>query len=109
MADGCFVVQLQRWWYSMGSLGSDDVLLPCKGPQAVASVTISYGKEVQGHMNDWEVVSNSGQEMVLARGMARKALSCPSNRVGSRIFGTANPGQIFDETTIKLLLTDYKI
>jgi hypothetical protein len=36
-------LQLQCWWYSMGSLGSDDVLLPCKSPQAVASVTISYG------------------------------------------------------------------
>jgi hypothetical protein len=60
-------------------------------------------------MNDWEVVSNSGQEMMLARGTARKALSYPSNRVGGRIFATANPGQTFDETTIKLLLTDYKI
>jgi hypothetical protein len=59
-------------------------------------------------MNDWEVVSNSGQEMVLVRGTARKALSCPSNRVGSRIFATATPGKIFDEITIKLLLTDYK-
>jgi len=58
-------------------------------------------------MNDWEVVSNSGQEMVLVRGTARKALSCPNNRVGSRIFTAANPGQIFDEITIKLLLTDY--
>ena len=47
--------------------------------------------------------------MLLVRGMALKTLSCPTNRVGSRIFATANPGQIFDETTIKLLLTDYKI
>jgi hypothetical protein len=60
-------------------------------------------------MNDWEVVSVSAQEMVLVRGTARKALSCPNNRVGSRIFTTANPGQVFNETTIKLLLTDYKI
>jgi hypothetical protein len=59
-------------------------------------------------MNDWEVVSKSDQEMVLVRGTARKTLSCPSNRIGSRIFTTANPGQIFDENTIKLLLTDFK-
>jgi hypothetical protein len=60
-------------------------------------------------MNDWEVVSNTGQEMVLVRGTARKALSRQSNRIGSRIFTTANPGQIFDENTIKLLLTDHKM
>jgi hypothetical protein len=60
-------------------------------------------------MNDWKVLSKSGQEMVLMRGMALKTLSCPSNRVGSRIFATTNPGKVFDETTIKLLLTDYKI
>jgi hypothetical protein len=47
--------------------------------------------------------------MVLVRGTARKALSCRNNRVGSRIFTTANPRQIFGETTIKLLLTDHKI
>ena len=47
--------------------------------------------------------------MLLVRGTALKTLSCPSNRVGNRIFATANPGQIFDEATIKLLLTDYKI
>jgi hypothetical protein len=46
-------------------------------------------------MNDWEVVSNSGQEMVLVRGTARKALLCSNNRVGSRIFATANRGKIF--------------
>jgi hypothetical protein len=46
--------------------------------------------------------------MVLVRGTARKASSCPNNRVGSRIFTTANAGQTFDETTTKLLLTDYK-
>jgi hypothetical protein len=60
-------------------------------------------------MNDWEVISNTGQEMVLVRGTARKALSRPSNRIGSRIFTTANPGQVFHENTIKLLLTDYKM
>ena len=60
-------------------------------------------------MNDWKVLSKSGKEMMLVRGMALKTLSCSGNRVGSRIFATANPGQIFDETTIELLLTDYSI
>jgi hypothetical protein len=47
---------------------------------------------------------------ISVRGCLRDAgFTCPSNRVGSRIFATANPGQIFVETTIKLLLTDYKI
>jgi hypothetical protein len=41
--------------------------------------------------------------MVLVRGTARRALSCPSNRIGSRIFTTANPGQIFDKPLIQKL------
>jgi hypothetical protein len=60
-------------------------------------------------MNDWQVVSNSGEQMVLERGLARKELSCPKNRVGNRIFTTAHPGQIFDEITIELFLTDYRV
>jgi hypothetical protein len=60
-------------------------------------------------MNDWQVVSNSGQQMLLERGLARKELSCARNRVGNRIFTTAHPGQIIDEITIKLFLTDYRV
>jgi hypothetical protein len=39
----------------------------------------------------------------------RKELSCPRNRIGSRIFKTASPGQLIQDTTIRLLLTDYKV
>jgi hypothetical protein len=60
-------------------------------------------------MGDWEVVSNSGQQMILERGSVRKELSCPRNRIGSRIFTSASPGQLIQDTTIRLLLTDYKV
>jgi hypothetical protein len=60
-------------------------------------------------MGNWEVVSNSGQQMILERGLVRKELLCPINRIGSRIFRTASPGQLFEDTTILLLLTDYKV
>jgi len=60
-------------------------------------------------MQGWEVVSNSGQQMILERGLVRRELSCPRNRIGSRIFKTAGPGQLIEDTTIRLLLTDYKV
>jgi hypothetical protein len=59
-------------------------------------------------MGDWEVVSNSGQQMILERGLVRKELPCPRNRIGSRTFKTASPGQLIEDTTIRLLLTDTK-
>jgi hypothetical protein len=65
--------------------------------------------EERGSMGNWEVVSNSGQQMILERGLVRKELLCPINRIGSRIFRTASPGQLFEDTTIRLLLTDYKV
>jgi hypothetical protein len=60
-------------------------------------------------MNQWEVDSNSGQQMVLERGSERKELWCPRNRIGSRIFKTTSPGQLIDDITIRLFLIDSAI
>lgn len=60
-------------------------------------------------MNQWEVVSNSGQQMLLERGSERKQLCCPRNRIGSRIFKTMGPGQVIEDITIRLFLTDFAI
>ena len=60
-------------------------------------------------MELWEVISNSGQQMVLERGAERRELQCPRNRIGSRIFKTTSPGQVVEDITIRLFLTDYAI
>jgi hypothetical protein len=60
-------------------------------------------------MNLWEVVSNSGQQMVLERGSERKKLWRPRNRIASRIFKTTSPGQMIEEITIRLFLIDSAI
>lgn len=60
-------------------------------------------------MGQWEVISNSGQQMVLERGMERKEIPCPRNRIGSRIFKTTSPGQIIEDMTIRLFFVDYAI
>jgi hypothetical protein len=70
------------------------------------SIRIGSGVRVMGN---WKVVSTSGQQMILEQGLVRKELSCPRNRIGSRIFKTASTGQHFEDTTISLLLTDYKV
>jgi hypothetical protein len=71
-------------------------------------LSIRIGSRVRA-MENWKVVSNSGQQMILERGLVRKELSCPRNRIGSRIFKTASTGQRFEDITISLLLTDYTL
>ena len=61
----------------------------------------------EGPMN-WKVISKYERSMVLERGSERKELTCPTNRVGTAIFGALRPGQPVEEVTIRLFLTDFK-
>lgn len=58
---------------------------------------------------NWDVISKDGRLMVLERGSVRKELTCPTNRVGSSIFGAIRPGQQVEDLTIRLFLTDFII
>jgi hypothetical protein len=40
---------------------------------------------------NWEVISKYERTMVLERGSERKELICPTNRVGTAIFGALSP------------------